>query len=103
MCFQKALVLFCAFFDWPAFLWMFFWPLSTFFPKFGKISIKMVIFVHFKHVKINTSELSSDYNSQNASYLLLKPFVPPEKSKGKMPQNFEGEGLDLEASFRVCF
>ncbi len=37
---------------------VFFWPGSAvFFPDFREITIKMVIFVHFKYFKINISEL----------------------------------------------
>ncbi len=53
-------MLFCAFFDQLLFYVLFsaFFGLKVlFFPDFGEIMIKMVIFVHFKYFKRNISEL----------------------------------------------
>ncbi len=82
----KALSLFVFSFFWqPAFLCfcdVFLALKCIFLPFLGKQN-KNGNFVHFKHFKMNTSELSSDNNLQNVSCPFLKPFVPPKKSQRK--------------------
>ncbi len=59
--FKKHMCFFVLFFDQLLFYVLFcaFFGLEVLFsPDFGEISIKMVIFVHFKYFKSNISELS---------------------------------------------
>ncbi len=62
--FKKHMCFFVLFFDQPLFYMLFcaFFGLEVlFFPDFGEITIKVVIFVHFKYFKRNISELSLRY------------------------------------------
>ena len=101
--FKKHMCFFVLFFDQPAFFVLFLAFKCFFFTDYGNLSIKIVIFVHFLHFEMNTSELSSDNNSQNIRNLLLKPFVLPLKSKGKIPQKNNQKLKKDKQYYLKCF